>query len=143
MDHYKHHIIPKHEWRKRFGNLIGFNCPENIVYLTYAQHIEVHKWLYETHGSIGDLKAFSLMSGLKSSYYSIQGRAVGLSNRGIPLSIEQRHTMSMAAKNSPQARAHLLQLNASKRGIPRSEEVKQKIRDTKAARKGLQHVANH
>lgn len=37
-----HHIIPRHEWLKRFGNLLGFNKPDNKVNLSTAQHAEVH-----------------------------------------------------------------------------------------------------
>lgn len=31
---YKHHIIPRHEWKKRFGNLKGFNASDNVAWLT-------------------------------------------------------------------------------------------------------------
>jgi len=37
-----HHIIPKHEWRKRFRDLKGFNDPDNKVSLTTEQHSQVH-----------------------------------------------------------------------------------------------------
>lgn len=37
-----HHIIPKHEWGVRFGNLRGFNAPDNMIDLSTAQHAQVH-----------------------------------------------------------------------------------------------------
>jgi hypothetical protein len=37
-----HHIIPKHEWKTRFGNLRGFNAPDNLVNLHTEQHAQVH-----------------------------------------------------------------------------------------------------
>lgn len=37
-----HHIIPKHEWKARFGNLKGFNAPDNTVDLYTEQHGQVH-----------------------------------------------------------------------------------------------------
>ncbi len=38
-----HHIIPKHEWKARFGNLEGFNAPDNRSPELYNhQHAQVH-----------------------------------------------------------------------------------------------------
>jgi hypothetical protein len=37
-----HHIIPKHEWKKRFGNLKGVNAADNLVELRLENHTEVH-----------------------------------------------------------------------------------------------------
>jgi len=45
-----HHIIPKHEWKKRFGSLKGVNSKDNVVFLTPEQHAQVHKFLYELNG---------------------------------------------------------------------------------------------
>jgi hypothetical protein len=42
-----HHIIPKHEWKKRFGNLCGVNAPDNVIYLTIEQHTEIHRRMGE------------------------------------------------------------------------------------------------
>jgi len=38
---YEHHVIPRHEWKARFGNLEGVNAPENKVRLTREQHAHV------------------------------------------------------------------------------------------------------
>lgn len=50
--HYKHHVIPLHEWRKRINSKATrydreFNSPDNVVWLTLEQHIECHKRLAE------------------------------------------------------------------------------------------------
>ena len=37
-----HHIIPRHEWKVRFGNLRKFSVPDNMVNLTTEQHAQVH-----------------------------------------------------------------------------------------------------
>ena len=38
-----HHIIPKHEWKVRFGNLRGVNAPDNLSPPLYThQHAQVH-----------------------------------------------------------------------------------------------------
>lgn len=67
MDTHRHHIIPRHEWKKRFGNLQGFNEPDNIVRLTLEQHIEVHKRYYEDPSDgiqkYGDKLAYQFLSG--------------------------------------------------------------------------------
>lgn len=60
---HKHHIIPKHEWKKRFDNLHGVNSFDNIAYLTTEQHIECHKWLWEQYGSKQDKLAYEGLSG--------------------------------------------------------------------------------
>jgi len=41
-----HHIIPRHEWKKRFGNLKGLGAPDNLIELTTEQHAEVHMHYY-------------------------------------------------------------------------------------------------
>lgn len=61
---HRHHVIPKHEWKKRFGNLRGFNSQDNIVCLTVEQHAEAHKLLYELNGNEFDLYASQSLSGL-------------------------------------------------------------------------------
>lgn len=60
---HKHHIIPRHEWKKRFENLNGFNASDNIVYLTTEQHAEAHKFLFELNQIPYDLIAFQTLSG--------------------------------------------------------------------------------
>ncbi len=39
----RHHIIPKHEWKARFGSLKGVNAPDNLSPELYTeQHAQVH-----------------------------------------------------------------------------------------------------
>ena len=45
-----HHIIPKHEWKARFGDLEGFDALDNLVNLTTEQHSQAHALLYEMIG---------------------------------------------------------------------------------------------
>jgi len=60
---HKHHIIPRHEWKVRFGNLQGFNAPDNVVYLTIDQHSQAHQLLYEINKNIFDKIASECLSG--------------------------------------------------------------------------------
>lgn len=64
-----HHIIPKHEWKLRFGNLKGVNAPDNLSNLYDHQHIQVHQRYYEEPCNpmgvvlIGDKVAWQTMAG--------------------------------------------------------------------------------
>lgn len=59
-----HHVIPRHEWRKRFGNLVGYDCSENRVELTTEQHSHVHELLYELNRSPFDQIAYRAIRGM-------------------------------------------------------------------------------
>jgi hypothetical protein len=59
-----HHVIPRHEWRKRFGNLNGFNRLDNLVELTTEQHAQVHELLFELNGNQFDKIAFRAIRGM-------------------------------------------------------------------------------
>jgi len=58
-----HHIIPRHAWKLRFGNLKGFNAPDNKVILAVEQHAQAHQLLYELHGKTEDFIAWKALSG--------------------------------------------------------------------------------
>jgi len=60
----RHHIIPRYEWKERFGNLKGVNAPDNTVILTMAQHAEVHLLLYELNANDLDLQAYHACMGI-------------------------------------------------------------------------------
>lgn len=59
-----HHIIPKHEWLERFGNMNGVNAKDNTVRLTLSQHAEVHLLLYELNHNESDLLAHQACVGM-------------------------------------------------------------------------------
>jgi hypothetical protein len=59
-----HHIIPKHEWFERFGNMNGVNAIDNVVKLTLHQHAEVHLLLYELNHNENDLLAHQACVGM-------------------------------------------------------------------------------
>lgn len=60
---HKHHIIPKHEWVKRFGSLKGVNAPDNLVFLSIEQHAQAHQLLHEINADPFDLIAYQTLSG--------------------------------------------------------------------------------
>ena len=57
-----HHIIPRHEWKKRFGSLKGFNAIDNKVNLSHENHKQIHQ-RYADEGSMADNVAAKAMSG--------------------------------------------------------------------------------
>jgi hypothetical protein len=58
-----HHVIPKHEWKQRFGSLVGINAPDNLVSLTTEQHVQAHQLLFEINGNQYDRIAWQTLSG--------------------------------------------------------------------------------
>lgn len=56
----KHHIIPKHAG--------GTDDPDNLVKLTFRQHIFIHRLRWKAFGEFGDYLAYKWMSGYKSEH---------------------------------------------------------------------------
>ncbi len=59
---HKHHIIPKHEWKKRFDSLEGVNDADNLVDLSVEQHADAHRILFEEFGRWEDKLAWLSLS---------------------------------------------------------------------------------
>jgi len=117
---YKHHVIPRHEWKSRFGNLRGFNTYDNIVWLTLEQHIQVHRRMGE-EGSKFDLIAYQRMSGQIGNEEATFAAGV-LANTG------RRHSEK---QNSEHAKfmSEFMKGNKFAAGIPQTEERKQSQRE--------------
>lgn len=95
----RHHVIPKHEWKQRFGSLEGVNSPDNLVTLTLKQHIEAHKWLWEQYQRTADYCAWKMLAKHINKPELIHIFAVlgGKSNKGRklgPQSLERRKKTS-------------------------------------------------
>lgn len=105
MEHHKHHIIPKHEWKERFGSLDGVDSQDNICYLTLEQHIWAHKWLYEKYKRWEDKCAYLFLSGRmsKQELYREWGRVLGKNNRGKKHTEAHREALSKRSfgENNP------------------------------------------
>lgn len=97
MDSYRHHVIPRHEWKRRFGNLIGFNAPDNVVWLTLEQHIQVHRILYEMNGNEYDNLAANMLSGNIGKEDSIR-LLPAIANRGRKHTVAQNLAKSQYMK---------------------------------------------
>jgi hypothetical protein len=85
---YKHHIIPLHEWKCRINPKATrydkeFNAPDNTVWLSLEQHIQVHQLLFEINGSEFDSVAWRGLSGqIDGEEANIQATKVANSGNG-------------------------------------------------------------
>lgn len=68
----KHHIIPRHAG--------GDDSKENLIKLTYRQHIFAHRLLWKAYNKASDLKAWLLMSGTEESERIANYKAIGMAN---------------------------------------------------------------
>ncbi len=123
---HKHHIIPKHEWKKRFGSLEGFNAPDNIVYLTVEQHAQAHHLLFELNGYEYDRIAYQALSGMIGKEELIRQVMIA-ANTGKPKSLEYRAKMSEAHKGKTFSLEHRAKMSVAQRGRRHSTESRQKI----------------
>jgi NUMOD3 motif len=137
---YKHHIIPKHEWKRRFGNLEGFNAPDNVARLTIEQHADAHRWLWEEYGSENDKLAWQMMVGQigKEELQRELARINGKKNKGSKRSesIKKKMSVAVLGVNNPFYRkshtTEMLQFFSESQqgdksynyGKPKSEETK-------------------
>ncbi len=128
-----HHIIPRHEWRRRFGNLTGFNAKDNKVNLSHENHRQLHE-RYGEEGSSMDQIAAKAMAGKilpeeLQRELSIAGGKLGGSRKKPP------HTEEWKRENSERMRGnkHLL-------GFRHTEEWK---RENSERMKGNTHLLGH
>ena len=94
-----HHIIPKHEWKKRFGNLRGVNSSDNVVNLTAGQHVQAHQLLFELNGCAYDKLASDGLSGIIGKEEIIK-RVVSIANKGKKRSLGVIHTVEQRQAQS-------------------------------------------
>jgi len=108
VDNHRHHIIPKHEWKERFGNLNGVNEADNIIFLSTTQHALAHRWLWESYGKLEDKIAWLALLGQigKEEIISQISRLQGMKSKGIPKSAETRRKISQALKGIPKSTVH-------------------------------------
>lgn len=55
-----HHIIPKHEWKRRFGTLEGTNAPDNLVNLSLENHTQLHQRMGEEGSEVDRVVALRM-----------------------------------------------------------------------------------
>lgn len=122
---HKHHIIPRHEWKERFGNLTGFNAVDNTVLLTIEQHAQCHKWLWEEYGRWQDEVAFKFLTNQITSAEAqkIMGRQVGLLNAGRKRVFTQEHIENLRhSMKFPKSSSHRLNISMAQQGKKLSQK---------------------
>lgn len=111
MNH-SHHIIPKHEWKERFGNLDGVNDPKNLVTLTLEQHAQVHLLLYEQFRRWEDFLAYQGLTkqiGKEEATLIAQikgGAEGGTKSKGKKQSLQSNQKRSASLKSRPKTAEH-------------------------------------
>lgn len=144
-----HHIIPKHEWKKRFGTLKGVNAHDNLSPELYNhQHAQVHALLYELNGYWEDDAAYRGLSQLvnreellfeissrqgkkrkgcapwnkgKIGVYSLEYKEK-ISRKGSVASSETKEKMSQSRRGRIFSTETRNKLSASLKGIPKTEK---------------------
>ena len=146
---HKHHIIPRH--------MGGSDDPSNLVEVTIEQHAELHLDLYLTHGKQQDWLAFHALGGwidreeAHRQACSIAGKAAvrcgaqakateaaRKANTGKKLSEEHKAAIGRASRRKTMSEDAKHRISEAKKGqvpwnkgVPRTEETKAKIRETK------------
>jgi hypothetical protein len=138
---HKHHIIPRHQWKKKFGNLKGFNTTDNVVWLTLEQHAQAHHLLWELDGSEFDKIAWRTLSGLigheEARIQAVKFANTGLKrtdkqkkqisdakrgqptwNKGVPITEKQRRNQSLSAQLSLRSQEARRKLAEERKGLP-------------------------
>ena len=127
-----HHVIPRHEWKRRFGNLRGLNEPDNLVNLTTEQHAQVHQLLAELNGSQYDTIA-SLTISKQIGKEEAQKRAASFANSGKKRALGVKRTIEQNAARSEWMRGNKNGVVAMS-GKSHSQESRQKISDANSDR---------
>lgn len=132
-----HHIIPRHEWKTRFGNLQGCNEKDNLIDLTVEQHAQVHAHYYTeiTHHEY-DRIASLFISSIINKQEALKLAVISRNKvrRGEKRSPEFCMLMSSIHKGIPKSQEHRLKISISKTGIKHTEEHKEKISETMTGR---------
>lgn len=96
---HKHHVIPRHEWKVRFGNLDGFNASDNVVSLTVEQHAQAHLLLFELNHSEYDRIAYLALS-KEIGKEETHKRAISVANTGNKYTLGLKRSEDQKRKHS-------------------------------------------
>lgn len=99
-----HHVIPRHEWKRRFGNLIGFDTQDNKVNLSHTNHTQLHQRMGEEGSNLDEIagRAMSGQIGREEAIRSAQSAA----NRGNKHFLGRHHTPEEAQRMIERSRGN-------------------------------------
>lgn len=141
-----HHIIPKHAG--------GTDDPSNLVYLTVEEHAEAHRVLWEQYQRPHDKLAWLMLSGKTTEAEAarielakftmtkrwedpVQREAQSRRMKGNTIGVGRQWTPSSETKqriSDTQKERYANGAIHNRRGVPHTEETKQKIRDSKCGK---------
>ena len=67
-----HHIVPRHHYKNHKLSPETFNLPQNLVELTFEDHVKAHQLRFEVYGEYADQVAVKSMKGLKEEPTALQ-----------------------------------------------------------------------
>ena len=126
---HRHHIIPKH--------MGGTDEPTNLIDLPYWAHIEVHKRLWEVYGKLEDKLAYCMLSGKTEEAEKVR---VELAKKKYkewyennPEEVKKwKSNISKSLKGKRHMPdEHYKKIGDLLRGIPRTQEVREKVSKSK------------
>lgn len=126
---HRHHIIPRH--------MGGDDSEGNIVELPYWAHIEVHKRLWEVYGRLEDKLAYCMLSGKTEEAEKVR---IELAKTKYQKWLKEKpEEVERWKKNISKSKKgvkclpdeHYKKLGNHLKGIPRSQEVRDKISKAK------------
>ena len=126
---HRHHIVPRH--------MGGGDSEENIIDLPYWAHIEVHKRLWEVYGKLEDKLAYCMLSGKTEEAEKLR---VELSKSKYQKWLKEKpEEVEKWKKNISNSKRgvkylpdeHYQKIAEKLKGIPRSQEVRDKISKVK------------
>ena len=72
-----HHIVPRHHYKNHARPWETFNAIENIVELTFEDHVKAHQLRFEVYREPADKVAYTIMSNLKEDGMKAMQQAGG------------------------------------------------------------------
>lgn len=125
-----------------FGNLRGFNAPDNTVWLNLNQHAQAHQFLYELHGRKQDFVAWKTLLGHMTNEEAIHEirKIQGFQNKGLKRSVQfkEKRSLEYTSTGNPffnkhHSREAKILIGAAQRGRIHGQSTIQKY---KSMRKG-------
>lgn len=130
--YHKHHIVARHEWKRRHGNLDGWDVPENRIKITIEEHAEAHRKLWEEHGHWEDKLAWQALSGqITGAELNFEiCRMAGLKQQGRKRSTATREKLRQKRLGKTCSDEVKAKISVSNTGKKRTEEQKLRISET-------------
>jgi hypothetical protein len=72
-----HHIVPRHHYKSHNLSWETFDLPENLVVLTFDDHVKAHELRFEVYGEYADKLAFTRMKGMEKEGFQAFQQAGG------------------------------------------------------------------